>query len=73
MWREITRLKEMSDNKTIEANHQAEKIKALHGEIHRVQARIEDTSKVIETRSHDLRVKQQNLEDTERELVRTRD
>ena len=73
MWREINRLKEISDVKTIEAGQQADRLRVLNHEISRVQAKIEDTTKIIEVRSHDLNVKHKALEDTERELVRTRD
>jgi len=57
MWREITRLKELSEGKTIEANHQQEKLKQLEHEIARTASRIEDIQKAIDLRSHDLRTK----------------
>jgi len=43
MWREITRLKEMNENRTREAGDQADKLKGLDFEVQRTQARIEDT------------------------------
>ena len=73
MWREITRLKEINDQKTMEANHQADKQKSLNHELSRVSSRIEDTQKLIDLRSHDLRAKQIALEDTQRELARISD
>lgn len=73
MAREIQRLREMSDQKTHEAAHQADKLNALNLESARVQARIDDLTMLIESRSHDLHAKQRALEDTERELARTRD
>ena len=42
-------------------------------ENNRTQARIDDTQKLIDARSQDLRAKQLALEDTERELARVRD
>lgn len=73
MAREIQRLREVADQKTHEAAHQADKLNALQHECARVQARIDDLNKLIEARSHDLMAKQRALEDTERELARTRD
>lgn len=68
MWREITHLKELNDKKALEAGHQGDKIKALNHDLCRISSRIEDTQKLIDLRSHDLRAKQIALEDTEREL-----
>jgi len=73
MFREINRLKEMNEGKQIEANHQHEKLHQLEHEIMRTGARIEDISKVIDARSHDLRNKQVALEDAEREIGRCKD
>lgn len=73
LWREINRLKELNEAKGIESNHQNDKLKGLNHEIARVSSRIEDTQKLIDVRSHDLRAKQVALEDTERELARVRD
>lgn len=73
MWREITRLKELNDQKVLEANHQTEKQKSLNHELQRVSSRIEDTQKLIDLRAHDLRAKQIALDDTERELARVHD
>ena len=73
MWREITRLKELSESKACEANHQHERLHQLEHEIGRTNGRIEDISKVIDARSHDLRNKQIALEDVEREFNRCKD
>lgn len=73
MWRELTRLKEMNEARTSEAAQQSDKLKSLDFELARTQARIEDTQKLLDCRSADLRNKQLALEDTERELGRVRD
>lgn len=73
MWREISRLKELNDQKSLESNHQADKLKSLNHDLCRVSSRIEDSQKLIDLRSHDLRAKQIALEDTERELARVGD
>ena len=73
MWRELTRLKEMNEQRTTEAANQADKLKSLDFELSRTQARIEDTQKLLDCRSADLRNKQLALEDTERELARVRE
>jgi predicted nucleic acid-binding Zn-ribbon protein len=70
MWREIAHLKEINDNKALESGHQSDKIKSLNHDLCRISSRIEDTQKLIDLRSHDLRAKQIALEDTERELSR---
>jgi len=73
MLREIHHLKELNDQKTREACGQSDQLKGLDTEIHRTQARIEDTTRLVDARSADLRTKQLALEDTERELARVRD
>ena len=73
MWRELTRLKEMNEARTTEAANQSDKLKSLDFELNRTQARIEDTQKLLDCRSADLRNKQLALEDTERELARVRE
>jgi len=73
MWRELTRLKEMNEARSSEAGQQADRLKSLDFELSRTQARIEDTQKLLDCRSADLRNKQLALEDTERELGRVRE
>jgi chromosome segregation ATPase len=73
MWREITRLKEISEGKAIESNHQQEKLNQLEHEIARTSSRIEDIQKVIDSRSHDLRNKSAALDETQREIGRCKD
>jgi len=73
MWRELTRLKEMNEARTTESANQGDKLKSLDFELSRTQARIEDTQKLLDCRSSDLRNKQLALEDTERELARVRE
>lgn len=72
MWREITRLKEANDARGRESADQQDKLKGLDFENQRTQCRIEDTQKLLDARSSDLRAKQMALEDTERELARIR-
>lgn len=57
MWREITRLKEMNEARTREAGDQSDKLKALDFDLARTQARIDDTQKLLDVRSADLRAK----------------
>lgn len=73
MLREIHHLKELNDQKTREACSQADQLKGLDCEIQRTHLRIEDTTRLVDARSADLRTKQLALEDTERELARVRD
>ena len=73
MWRELTRLKEMNEARTNEAAQQNDKLKNLDFELNRTQARIEDTQRLLDCRTADLRNKQLALEDTERELKRVRE
>ena len=73
MWREITRLKEMNECRTREAGDQADKLKGLDFEVQRTQSRIEDTQKLLDVRSADLRNKQLALEDADRENNRVRE
>ena len=73
LWREITRLKELNECKAREAGEQSDKLKNLDFELQRTQQRIEDTQKLIDVRSADLRAKQASLQDSENELARLRD
>lgn len=73
MWREITRLKELNEGKAVESSHQADKLRSLDQEIARVNSRIQDAQALIDQRSADLRAKQVQLEDTDRELARVKD
>ena len=54
LWREISRLTELSDLKSHEASQHVERLHALNSEINRVQIRIEDLTKTIERQNHDL-------------------
>jgi chromosome segregation ATPase len=73
MWREINRLKEVIDKKANEGQMQCERISTLNHEIARVQSRCDDLNKMIECKTHELCAKQRNVDDTDRELMRTRD
>jgi len=73
MYREISHLKDSNDAKANELANQQDKLKQLEYENNRTLARIADTQKLVDVRSHDLRTKQLALEDTEAELARVRD
>jgi hypothetical protein len=62
-WREIAKLKELNEHKVREAADQSDRLKALDYDMSRVHLRIDDTQKVIDGRSYDLRNKQLLLED----------
>ena len=70
MYREISHLKDSNEAKAAEASNQQDKLKQLEYENNRTLARIADTQKLVDVRSHDLRTKQLALEDTEAELAR---
>jgi hypothetical protein len=48
-------LKQVSDAKTHEANHQAEKLKHLNAEIARMSTRVDEITILIENKNNDLR------------------
>jgi hypothetical protein len=56
-----------------EAAEQADKLKGLEYDISRVHLRIDDTQKIIDARSYDLRNKQLLLEDVQKEIARSKD
>lgn len=56
-WREMTRLKEVNDQRVREAGDQQERLKGLDFDLSRTQLRIDDTQKLIDARSYDLRNK----------------
>ena len=63
----------MNDFKVKEAADQTEKLKAIDYDFSRVQLRIEDTQKLIDARSYDLRNKQIIIDDVQAEIVRVKD
>lgn len=73
MWREINHLKEANECKSGEGCQQRDQMKSLDYNLAVTQKRIEDSQRLVDQRSCDLRAKQCALEDTERELARTRD
>lgn len=56
-----------------EAADQSDRLKGLDYDMSRVHLRIEDTQKVIDARSYDLRNKQLLLEDVQKEIARAKD
>ncbi len=72
-WVQINRLKEGNDLKIREAADQTERLKGIDYDLSRVQLRIEDTQKLIDARSYDLRNKQILLDDVQAEIARQRE
>ena len=62
-WREIAKLKDLNEQRVREAADQADRLKGLDYDLSRVNLRIDDTQKIIDARSYDLRNKQLLLED----------
>ena len=56
-----------------EAADQSDRLKGIDYDMSRVHLRIEDTQKVIDARSYDLRNKQLLLEDVQKEIARAKD
>ncbi len=72
-WREIAKMKDLNEQRVREAAEQGERLKGLDYDLSRVHLRIDDTQKVIDARSYDLRNKQLLLEDVSKENARARD
>ena len=72
-WREIAKLKDLNEARVREAAEQADRLKGLEYDISRVHLRIDDTQKLIDARSYDLRNKQLLLEDVQKEIARSKD
>jgi hypothetical protein len=56
-----------------ESADQTERLKGIDYDLSRTQMRIEDTQKLVDARSYDLRNKQILLEDIHKEIGRTKD
>ena len=56
-FREIAKLKDLNESRVREAADQSDRLKGLDYDISRVNLRIDDTQKVIDARSYDLRNK----------------
>ena len=72
-WREIAKLKDLNEQRVREAADQADRLKGLDYDLSRVNLRIDDTQKIIDARSYDLRNKQLLLEDVQKEIARAKD
>lgn len=59
--------------KNKESIDQCDRIKALDFDLQKTMIRINETEKVVEGRSYDLRQKSVALEDNEREIARVKD
>lgn len=73
MFREIQRLRDVEAMKNKESIDQCDRIKALDFDLQKTMIRINETEKVVEGRSYDLRQKSVALEDNEREIARVKD
>lgn len=72
-WREIAKLKDMNEQRVREAAENSDRQKALDYDMSRVHLRIDDTQKIIDARSYDLRNKQLLLDDVQKEIARAKD
>jgi hypothetical protein len=72
-FREIAKLKDLNEARVREAADQSDRLKGLDYDMSRVNLRIEDTQKVIDARSYDLRNKTLLLEDCQKEIARQKD
>ena len=73
LFRELSNFRSMNDSRTVEAAQQAEKLKQVEAELARTNMRCDDTTRLLEARTADLRSKQLALSDTENNLGRTRE
>jgi hypothetical protein len=72
-WREIAKLKDLNEQRVREAAEQQDRLKGLDYDLSRVHLRIDDTQKLIDARSYDLRNKQLQLEEVQKEIARNKD
>ncbi len=72
-WREIAKLKDLNEQRVREAADQSDRLKGLDYDLSRVHMRIDDTQKMIDAKSYDLRNKQLLLEDLQKEIARSKD
>jgi len=73
MFREIQRLRDVMDMKTKEGLDQVDRLKALEFDLQKTIIRNGETEKVVEARSFEIKSRQQQLDDTEREIARLKD
>ena len=73
MFREIQRLRDVEAMKTRESIEQVERMKALEFDLQKTLVRINETEKIVESRSYDIRTKSVQLDDTESEISRIKD
>lgn len=73
MFREIQRLRDVLDMKSKEALDQVDRLKALDYDLQRTLVRNVETEKVCEAKTHEIRSRQQQLDDAEREIARLKD
>ena len=72
LWRENNSWKEQNEGRALQAAEQNDRMRRLDDDIVRTNARCNDTSTIIEVKNADLRAKQQQLEETQRDLNNTR-
>jgi len=73
MFREIQRHRDLQDTKHHESLNQNDRMKALEFDLQKTLLRIDETNKIIESRSYDIRQKSVQLQDTEQEIARIKD
>lgn len=73
MFREIQRLRDVCDMKTKEALDQNDRLKALDFDLQKTHCRISEMEKIVEDRSYEIRNRQVQLDDTEKEIARLKD
>ena len=73
MFREIQRLRDVMDMKTKEALDQIDRLKALEFDLQKTIVRNGETEKIVEARTFEIKSRQQQLDDTEREIARLKD
>lgn len=73
MFREIQRLRDVCDMKTKEALDQNDRLKALDFDLQKTHARICEMEKIVEDRSFEIRNRQVQLDDCEKEIARLKD
>ena len=73
MFREIQRLRDVMDMKTKEALDQIDRLKALEFDLQKTIVRNGECEKIVEARTFEIKSRQQQLDDTEREIARLKD
>lgn len=73
MFREIHRLRDVFDLKSQEALDQNDRLKALDFDLQKTGIRMNELSKIVESRNYDIRNKTVQLDDIDREIARLKE